>query len=101
MSSLLAKLCESLAADELDALLQTVADLVYCERADSIPHVVPAMVVRLHPSQDITFRVTSPDWKARLGWGPSACLELQVHAIPEVRQADQFYWMERSAPSLL
>jgi hypothetical protein len=90
---------EAVNDEVLGPLLSSMVCLVYLgEKSALMAEHVPARVVKLHPSQDITFCVTDPGWKARLGWGPSAHVELQVRSHPEKWIVDHFCWHEVQGP---
>jgi hypothetical protein len=85
--------------DELvEQALQSCVCLVHLGKEGSIPEGVPARVVKLHPGGDVTFSVTDPAWKARLGWGPGAHVEVQVRRHPEQWVVDHLCWQEPQVP---
>ncbi len=90
---------EEIMGELMDRALQTCACLVYLgEESALMAEAVPARVLKLHPSQDVTFQITDPAWKARLGWGPGAHVEIQVHPYPDRWIVDHFCWQEVQGP---
>jgi hypothetical protein len=85
----------------LDQITQACACLVYLGPEGSIPVAVPARVVKLHAGMEVTFSITDPAWKARLGWGPGAHVELQVRPHPETWIVDHFCWHQVQGPPCL
>ncbi len=54
--------------------------------------------VKKHPNASMTFQVTDPDWLVRLGWGPSAYVEIQANAlVPGIKTPRDTYWWSHSS----
>jgi hypothetical protein len=69
-------------------------ELMYIER-DGNPVNVAADIVTRHPNQTITFAITSPEWKARIGWSPTSHVEVQAEPVGQVNREDRYYWVDR------
>ena len=68
--------------------------LYYIER-DLTPVEVGADVVTRHPNDSITFAITSPEWKTRIGWGPTSHVEVQAAPVGQVNLPDRYYWTKQ------
>lgn len=68
-------------------------ELIYIER-DGNPVTVAADVVTRHPNQTITFCITSPEWKTRIGWNATSHVEVQAEPTGQANRPDRYYWVD-------
>lgn len=54
---------------------------------------IGCQLIRQHPNLSKTFRITDPEWLVKLGWGPTAYVEIQAYVLaPGVKTPRDTYW---------